>query len=67
MIATRGPSSWQHPLQDHSRALGMMIFMNNLLPVTIGNTIAGAFLVAMSYAIVFGTPGKKINAFFEGK
>eukprot|EP00290_Baffinella_frigidus_P008314 CAMPEP_0180130066 /NCGR_PEP_ID=MMETSP0986-20121125/7658_1 /TAXON_ID=697907 /ORGANISM="non described non described, Strain CCMP2293" /LENGTH=329 /DNA_ID=CAMNT_0022069791 /DNA_START=60 /DNA_END=1049 /DNA_ORIENTATION=+ len=44
-----------------------MIFMNNLLPVTIGNTIAGAFLVAMSYAIVFGTPGKKINAFFEGK
>ena len=43
------------------------IFMGNLLPVTIGNTIAGALLVAMSYAIVFGTPGKKIGAFFAPK
>jgi len=35
-----------------------MIFMNNLLPVTIGNTIAGAILVAGSYALMYGKPSK---------
>jgi len=35
-----------------------MIFMNNLLPVTIGNTIAGAIFVAGSYALMYGKPSK---------
>jgi formate transporter len=35
-----------------------MIIMNNLLPVTIGNTIAGAILMAGSYALMYGKPSK---------
>ena len=35
-----------------------MIFMNNLLPVTIGNTIAGAIFMAGSYALMYGKPSK---------
>jgi formate/nitrite transporter len=35
-----------------------MIFMNNLLPVTIGNTIAGAILMAGSYALMYGKNSK---------
>jgi len=34
------------------------IFMNNLLPVTIGNTIAGAILMAGSYALMYGKLSK---------
>jgi len=30
-------------------------FMNNLLPVTLGNIVAGVVLVATSYAMCFGS------------
>jgi len=35
-----------------------MIWLNNLLPVTIGNTIAGAIFMAGSYALMYGKPSK---------
>mmetsp|Transcript_5823 Transcript_5823/g.15194 ORF Transcript_5823/g.15194 Transcript_5823/m.15194 type:complete len:338 (+) Transcript_5823:210-1223(+) len=34
-------------------------FMNNLLPVTLGNTVGGAVFVATAYAFIFGKLGKK--------
>ncbi|KAG2483579.1 hypothetical protein HYH03_017586 [Edaphochlamys debaryana] len=47
--------------------LGMMLgakvtwsqfFLNNLLPVTLGNTIAGVFMMAIAYSISYGALGK---------
>jgi nitrite transporter NirC len=35
--------------QPHGDAISWMGFLNNLIPVTIGNTIAGAVLVAGAY------------------
>lgn len=32
--------------------------MSNLIPVTIGNTIAGALIMATSYSLFFGALGK---------
>eukprot|EP01025_Chloroclados_australasicus_P013130 TRINITY_DN1623_c0_g5_i1.p2 TRINITY_DN1623_c0_g5~~TRINITY_DN1623_c0_g5_i1.p2 ORF type:complete len:327 (-),score=46.49 TRINITY_DN1623_c0_g5_i1:398-1378(-) len=34
-------------------------FLNNLLPVTLGNIVAGVLLVATSYAMIFGSAFKK--------
>ena len=36
--------------------------LNNLVPVTLGNTFAGVFLVACSYSFVFGKLGQKASA-----
>lgn len=33
-------------------------FFNNLLPVTLGNTIAGVFMMALAYSVSFGSLGK---------
>ncbi len=33
-------------------------FFNNLLPVTLGNTIAGVFMMAIAYSVSFGSLGK---------
>ncbi|GIL83216.1 hypothetical protein Vretifemale_12072 [Volvox reticuliferus] len=47
--------------------LGMMLganvtwgqfFFNNLLPVTLGNTIAGVIMMAVAYSVSFGSLGK---------
>lgn len=47
--------------------LGMMLgaevtwsqfFFNNLIPVTLGNTIAGVLMMAIAYSISFGSLGK---------
>jgi len=35
--------------------------LSNLLPVTLGNMIAGSLFVAGSYALMFGTPGEKVG------
>lgn len=37
-------------------------FINNLIPVTIGNAFAGVVLMALTYAICFGEMGKKVFA-----
>lgn len=33
-------------------------FLNNLLPVTLGNKVAGALFVACAYSLVYGAPSK---------
>ncbi len=33
-------------------------FTSNLLPVTLGNTLAGVLCMAGAYGIVYGTAGK---------
>ena len=35
--------------------------VKNLIPVTIGNTIAGVFFVAVLYSLIFGSFGKKVG------
>lgn len=37
------------------------ILWRNLLPVTLGNAVAGALLVAGSYALVYGAPGRRLS------
>lgn len=35
-------------------------FLNNLLPVTLGNIIAGTFCMATVYSLAYGSLGKKL-------
>jgi len=52
------------PLGMQMGAAGVTLktmFLGNILPVTLGNLVAGAFFVAGSYALCFGTPGEKVK------
>jgi len=35
--------------------------MNNLLPVTLGNTFAGVVCMALSYSLIFGRLGRRFG------
>ncbi len=35
-------------------------FLNNILPVTLGNTIAGFFMMACAYSLSYGALGKNL-------
>ncbi|KAL4451701.1 hypothetical protein ABPG75_007363 [Micractinium tetrahymenae] len=35
-------------------------FLNNLLPVTLGNIVAGALCMATTYSLAYGSLGKKV-------
>ena len=49
-IATGAPVTWG------------AFLLNNLLPVTLGNTLAGALCMGASYALLFGSLGSKPKA-----
>lgn len=36
--------------------------LRNLLPVTLGNTLAGALCMGATYAFCFGMPGKTLSS-----
>ena len=38
--------------------------VNNLIPVTLGNTVAGATFVGTAYSLAYGSLGKKASKFF---
>eukprot|EP00929_Paragymnodinium_shiwhaense_P113700 TRINITY_DN81_c0_g1_i2.p1 TRINITY_DN81_c0_g1~~TRINITY_DN81_c0_g1_i2.p1 ORF type:complete len:323 (-),score=103.33 TRINITY_DN81_c0_g1_i2:430-1398(-) len=43
------------------------VLVKNWIPVTLGNFVAGAFIVALGYSYVFGRIGQKINEKLEPK
>jgi len=38
------------------------MWTSNLIPVTLGNTVAGMLCMALPYALLFGSLGNKITA-----
>ena len=43
------------------------ILFNNLIPVTLGNTLAGTLLVGGSYSLAYGALGRKLQQYLSTK
>ena len=43
------------------------ILFNNLIPVTLGNTLAGTLLVGGSYSLAYGALGRKLQRYLSTK
>ena len=43
------------------------ILFSNLIPVTLGNTLAGTVLVAGSYSLAYGALSRKLQGFLKSK
>jgi hypothetical protein len=37
----------------------------NLIPASLGNWVGGAIMVATTYAFIYGTPAKELNAWWD--